>query len=118
MACKAAAYFMWRGGTKANDVNDTDYSFIVSTKSRALFFNKSASNSRAFISGQMYSETKSCFIFWQNPSILRGILQHLFGGKVYTPEEHLKCYKTLIQMVQGHAQGGGWMRFFNFNYLF
>ena len=51
MACKAAAYFMWRGGTKANDVNDTDYSFIVSTKRRTLFFNKSASNSRAFISG-------------------------------------------------------------------
>ena len=51
VVCKAAAYFMLRSSIKANDINDTDYSFIVSTKSRALFFNKWATKSRAFIFG-------------------------------------------------------------------
>ena len=33
----------------ANDVNDTDYSFIVSMTSHVLFFNKSSTKSRALI---------------------------------------------------------------------
>ena len=56
LGCKKAAYFMWRGGTKANDVNNTDFSFIVSTKCRALFFNN----------------IKSCLFFLAKSQLTRG----------------------------------------------
>ena len=74
LGCKKAAYFMWRGGTKANDVNNTDSSFIVSTKCRALFFNN----------------IKSCLFFWQNPSLLGG------GGTPASPTFSHKANCTLF----------------------
>ena len=51
LACKAAAYFMWHGSSKANDANGTEYNFYGRKSRRAVFFNKSATKSRALIFG-------------------------------------------------------------------